>query len=396
MNKQKSKIIFLNQMAGPMFRELAEDVSKEWAPSTLFTGHPDTVKFSSNSNNTTLVIQKSPEYNRKSNLSRLVSWMRYFIAAFNVVRREQKESLIFIVSNPPFLGLLGLFFKIVRNQKYVILVYDIYPDLLVSLGKIRNGFVASMWNCFNRVVYQNSTIVFTIGQDMADRLNSKFDVKRTCAGKVISIPCWADLDIIKPIPKDKNWFAGKYGHPGKTTVLYSGNMGNTHDIESILEVAKELSGVPGIHFLFIGEGAKWVLVENTIKENNLQNITLLPFQPEDILPYSLTTGDIGIVAYQPGTEGCMVPSKTYYYMAAGLAILVTSSKKNTLSETVDQFDCGISVRSGDISGMANAILDVHNNPTLLDSYKKIARCAAETLYSRKNTEEFERAIKSVA
>ena len=37
---------------------------------------------------------------------------------------------------------------------------------------------------------------------------------------------------------------------------------------------------------------------------------------------------------------------------AASAYCSTSSMANTLSATVDQFDCGISVRSGDVSGMA--------------------------------------------
>lgn len=379
-------------MAGPMFRELAEDLSKKWDPSILLTGHPDTLTFRGDA---TLTIQAALGYSRKSNLSRLLSWVRYFFCALLMVWKQPSDSFLFIVSNPPFLGILGLFFKVFRKQKYVVLVYDIYPDLLVGLGRIRNGLFTKAWIFLNRLVYQHSSIVFTIGQDMAAHLECQFDAKKASVGKVVSIPCWADLSIIKPILKGENWFAKKYVPPNKTTVLYSGNMGNTHDIESIIEVARMLSGESGIHFLFIGEGAKWALVEKAIAEHNLKNITLLPFQPEDVLPYSLTSGDIGIVAYQSGTEGCMVPSKTYYYMAAGLAILVACNKENTLSATVDQFDCGMNIKTGDITSMANAILKVHNNPALLESYKKRAREASEILYSRKNTGQFTEAIESL-
>ena len=42
MSTTKAKILFLNQMAGPLFRELAEDVAEEFGPSILYTGHPHT------------------------------------------------------------------------------------------------------------------------------------------------------------------------------------------------------------------------------------------------------------------------------------------------------------------------------------------------------------------
>jgi hypothetical protein len=43
MEQERNRIIFLNQMAGPLFRELAEDLAKVWPQSTLYTGHPDTI-----------------------------------------------------------------------------------------------------------------------------------------------------------------------------------------------------------------------------------------------------------------------------------------------------------------------------------------------------------------
>ena len=80
----------------------------------------------------------------------------------------------------------------------------------------------------------------------------------------------------------------------------------------ILDAATELEPKHEIHFLFIGEGKKYSLVEQHMKTHQLQNITLLPFQPEEVLPYSIASGDIGIVAYENGSQGCMIPSKTFY------------------------------------------------------------------------------------
>ena len=41
----KSRLIMLNQMAGPLFRELAEDLAPLYKDGCLLvTGHPDTLK----------------------------------------------------------------------------------------------------------------------------------------------------------------------------------------------------------------------------------------------------------------------------------------------------------------------------------------------------------------
>jgi glycosyltransferase involved in cell wall biosynthesis len=384
------KILLLNQTVGPLFRELAEDLARVWFPSLLYTGHPQPRGFTGND---TLVIKAGPKYDRRSNLMRFFSWSRYFISAFWVVARHSRRALLFIVSNPPFLGLVGLFFKLARGQKYVVLVYDIYPDLLLGLGTIRQGFISRTWEFLNHIVLENADLVFTIGEDMAGLLCEKYDLGKTKAQRAVVVPNWADVASIKPIAKADNWFARKHGQLGKITVLYSGNMGNSHDIESILEVASELRENNLVHFLFIGGGAKWSLVERMKAGKNLQNITLLPFQPEEIIPFSIPTGDIGVVAYQPGTECCSVPSKAYYYMAAGLVPLVVADRETDLGKMVIDRRCGVVVPNRDMEAMKQAILTLSADIELLQKYKTIARKTAEESFSRDNTARYIEAIR---
>jgi glycosyltransferase involved in cell wall biosynthesis len=390
MGKKGNRIIFLNQMAGPLFRELAEDLSKVWSQSVLFTGHPDTIHHSRES---CLRIEPAPGYDRSSYFSRFKSWVQYFFKALWFVWKQSKDSTLFIVSNPPFLGLAGLFFKCFRRQRYVMLVYDIYPDLLIALERLKKGVVSKCWDFFNRIIYENASQVITIDRDMGRRLEKKFDVFKTDGKKIVCIPPWADIEIIKPLDKKQNRFAAKYDLLDKTTVLYSGNMGHSHDIETILDTAKKLRREAGIHFLFIGEGAKWALVKKTIEGFHLNNITLLPFQPEEVLPLSMASGDIGIIAYQDGTQGCMSPSKACYYMAAGLPLLVISDCETDLTRLIKEKSCGIWVKNGDIEGMAKAVKELSENPVLLARYKKAARKIAEQFYSRKNTKLFVDALR---
>ncbi len=381
MNKSNTKILFLNQMAGPLFRELAEDVSGALGASVLYTGHPHTVAREGTDN---LSIESAPGYDRKSNLRRLFSWFRYFFAAFSLVLKHERTALLFIVSNPPFLGVLGYLFKRIRKQRYVVLVYDVYPDILIALGSLKDGFVARLWRRLNRLILEHADAVIAISHDMESLLKTHYDLKQTLPGKAVVIPNWADVETIKPLDKEANWFARQHGQLGKTTVLYSGNMGNTHDIEGILEVARLLKEESHIHFLFIGEGAKWSLVENAIKDEGLGNITLLPFQPEEVLPFSMTSGDIGIVPYHPGTEGSIVPSKSYYYMAAGVVPVIVSSQPTDLASMVVENECGIAVDSGDHELMAEKILELDKNEDLLGKYKLAARTTAEKSFSRTN------------
>jgi glycosyltransferase involved in cell wall biosynthesis len=370
-------------MAGPLFRELAEDISTQWSPSLLITGHPDTLKCAQSGS---LKLVAACEYERRSHAARTLSWIRYFVCVLFRSWRMSGTALLFLVSNPPFLGLVGYIFKRLRRQHYVVLVYDIHPDALVRFGVLKeSGWTARLWRKLNRLVWQNADVVFTIGDRMGKELERKFDASKTRAGKVVVVPNWASTDWIRPLAKNRNEFAQKYGQVGKLTVMYSGNLGQTHDIETILAAAKELREHESIRFMIIGDGAKKHIVEEAKRRDELDNLTVLPFQPEHVLPYSLPTADVAVVTLAKGVEGLSVPSKTFYYMAAGSALSGLCDGRSEVAQVISRHDCGFWVRPGDTDAMVSRILELCSDRAKLSRYCANSRLAAETFYSRTNT-----------
>lgn len=382
----QQNIVFLNQFSTSLFRELAEGISEKWPPSVLVSGHHKNVK---SSKTNPLQIIAAPRYYRTNNVTRIISWVKYLVFVLFRCWRLSAGALLFIVSNPPFLGLFGYICKRLRNQQYVVLVYDIHPDLLIKFGKLKQtGLIARLWHKMNKLVWENAEIVFTIGDGMAESLNRRFDVGKTSLGEIIVVPNWADTNWMHPIAKQENEFARNYKQVGKFTVLYSGNLGQTHDIETILEAAKRLRDNSSIHFMIIGHGAKKNIVEKVKLDENLENLTVLPFQPEELLPLSFATGDISVVTMARGSEGLMVPSKTYYAMAAGSALIGLCSPETEIADTIKKHNCGLVVRPGDTDSLINAILQLSTDQERLSELKTNSRSAAEKFYSKNNVDKY--------
>jgi len=390
-NENEPQIIFLNQVSGKLFQELAEGLAGSVdGQCLLYTGSDKSNEIKSTSN---LKIIKAPGYHRGNYYFRLLDWFKYFWFVFWSVLKQTSSTLIFIVSNPPFLPLIGYLMKKLRGQHYVVLIYDIYPDLAIYLGKMsRQGFLTRIWHWFNKVAWQNSEAIFTIGDDMAIKLESKFNANHTRLGHIAVISNWVDHNFIKPLPKEKNWFAQQYGQVNKFTVLYSGNLGATHDLETIVAAAKELRYVNKIQFLIIGDGYKRVYIDKFINREKLSNILLLPFQPENVLPFSFTTGDIALVTLSKGVEGLSVPSKVYYAMASGSALLCISSGNNELKTIIKKHQCGLSVESGDVEGLVSAIKRFSEDSTFLKNCKSNARKAVKIYYTKKNIEKYRKIL----
>jgi glycosyltransferase involved in cell wall biosynthesis len=386
---KRPRIIFLNQMAGPLFRELAEDISREWSPSLLFTGHPDTIN---RRQTASLCIKAAPKYQRRSYISRVISWFNYCVYVLFRCLLLNSDAILFLVA-PVFVGMIGYLFKRLRGQRYVVLVYDITPDGFIKFGHLKeSGLIVRLWRRMNRLVWENAEVVFTLSDQLACTLEYRFDVHKTSAGQVIVVPNWADVNWIRPMAKDKNEFAIKNNQVEKLTVMYSGNLGQAHDIETILEAAKKLKVNNSVHFMIIGEGAKKKLVEKIKSENGLNNLTLLPLQPEHLLPALLSTGDLAVISLDKGSEGIMVPSKTYYAMAAGAALIGLCDNNSEVARIISRHQCGVVVNPGDTNTMINAIKDFLNDKSKLDLCRANSRNAAERFYSRANTKLYLQAL----
>jgi len=106
-------------------------------------------------------------------------------------------------------------------------------------------------------------------------------------------------------------------------------------------------------------------------------VRFLPYQPWDDLPYSLTSGDVSVVAVKEGFEGIVVSSKLYTAMAAGQPVLVVSQENDDEARIVRQFDAGANVEQGAAQEAAEVIERWTENPQLVERQGANAREAFE-------------------
>jgi glycosyltransferase involved in cell wall biosynthesis len=195
------------------------------------------------------------------------------------------------------------------------------------------------------------------------------------------VPSWIDVDHVRPISKEDNWFAQQHNQIDKLTVLYSGNMGMARNLDIVIQVAERMSEDSRIGFLLIGDGPQRKGLQQTVVHKELSNITILPWQSKKDLPYSLATGDVAIVSLNREAAGIAMPSKTYSMMAAGCALITLSDGQNDLADTVERHACGINVGCNDIDGLEVALHRFLDKPDFLSACRHNARQAAEAFFS---------------
>lgn len=291
-------------------------------------------------------------------------------ALLYLLRAWQRNNVLLVTTAPPFLPVIGYLAYLLFRLPYVCILYDLYPDIAIALGVVsKQSWVVRLWNAINKQVWRKAKGIVVLSPAMKQKIVAHCP---EVADKVSVIHSWANPEAIVPIPKHENWFAHEYGLVNKFTVMYSGNMGRCHDIDTMLEAAKQLQDEP-IQFVCIGGGAKR---EELIKEVNrlgLNNFTFLPYQDKQVLPYSLTACDLSLVSVDAITEGLVVPSKLYSALASGRPIAVICSQSSYLREMVADANCGSTFENGDGQGLAQFIRFLSRDPQIGERMGKAGR-----------------------
>ena len=273
-------------------------------------------------------------------------------AMVHLMKRFRRYEVLLVTTAPPFLPVVGYLANILFGLPYVCLLYDLYPDIAVELEVVSaNNPIAKLWRWLNCRVWRRSAGIIVLSDSMKSRIVAHCpEVEK----KISVIHSWADDQKIVPIPKAENWFVQKHGLGEHFVVLYSGNMGRCHDIDTLFETAKLLRDEP-ILFVCIGGGAKREGLVKRVTEAALENFRFLPYQEKAVLPYSLTAGDLSLVSVAEGMQDLVAPSKLYPAMATGRAIAAICPQKSYLGVLLGEANCGIAVANGGAEVLANFV-----------------------------------------
>ena len=319
-------------------------------------------------------------FDRSRLFLRLVNLVTISLSLFGAAwSRVTSGDVVVVTTNPPTLPFLTLLAARLRGARCALLVHDVYPDVLVASGMFtRNSVLVRAIGALQRALYRHLDMIIVIGRDMESLITTRLPDSRR---SIVRIPNWADADAVHPQRKAGNALLTKLGLADKFIVEYSGNMGRTHGLEALVAAAERFRSDESVHFLFIGDGAMKRWLERTVVERALSNVTVLPYQPREMLTVLLNACDIAIISFASGMAGVSVPSRMYNVLAAGKPIIAVSDEASELAQLVREEIVGWVVAPGDAIAIAGSITEAQRDKNRLVAMGQRARHAAETKYS---------------
>lgn len=319
----------------------------------------------------TILRMWSTRFRKTSFVGKLLNQTTFSLtAAWEVLWRHHDAQLL-LLTNPPYLPLLGWLCHLTRRQRFGVVLFDIMPQQAELLEFIKpGGLIAGLWRRLNHVWYRAADYTIVLSRDMLKGALENARLAGTpeeavARAKTHVIHVWSDDRLINPAPKCSSQEAVRLGVTSRFVVQYSGNHGRFHDIETLVGIARTFAEDPGLAFQFIGEGQKKTLVEQWLKVGRPTSVYSSSYVSKHLLADSLAMCDLGVVAQMPGQEKVCYPSKLLGIMAAGRAVLAICPPDCEMARMIREHDIGWVVPNGDIAEGRRVLLEAQSNPVAM-------------------------------
>lgn len=295
----------------------------------------------------------------KSAFLRIISFVYWHFLCLLIGLRIKNINYILSPSPPLTIGLISLVIAKKNKAKFIYNVQEIYPDILIKNNILKSKFLLNILKKIELFIYKHASAVTTIDQSFYNKIIDRFeDIK-----KVKIIPNFVDIDLFKPIKEKVNLPYPFINDIKKTKLLYAGNIGLYQDWEPLIYAANELKN-SNIEFWIIGEGSKKNSLQKIIRDNNLSNIKLFPYQKRELMPLIYSSVDINFILINELMDQDGFPSKVYSIMATSKPIIVVTKANSPIYNFLSKLDCSILVYKNKNIEFLNSILYLVNNKPL--------------------------------
>ncbi|MDQ3953412.1 MAG: glycosyltransferase family 4 protein [Actinomycetota bacterium] len=255
---------------------------------------------------------------------------------------------VLALSPPLTLGVAGWLAARRRRGPLVFNVQDVFPDVAVELGVIKNRRVIAAASALERWCYDRANAVTVLSEDLRENVARK----TRDPSKVKVIPNFVDTGTIVPAERE-NAYRREHGLSGKTVVMYAGNVGLSQSLDLVVAAAGALAHEEDLVFVVNGEGAARADLERTAR--GLRNVSFVDPQPPERLPEVLAAADVHVVPLKRGLARSSVPSKTYSILAAGRPLIASVDVGSEVARVVEESGAGTAVPPDDAEAFTKAV-----------------------------------------
>ena len=313
-----------------------------------------------------------------SPLRRILAFLTFVYFSRAAISRMGDFEVVFATSTPLTVGIPGMFAARRRRCPLVFEVRDLWPELPIKLGYLKNPLARWAARFLERKIYSRSARIVALSPFMVDGVAKTGFPKE----RIHFIPNCSDLDINRPKSKDPEFRRRMGWADDAVVVLYPGTLGFANGLHAVIDAAPYLQeSAPNVTIALVGEGNEKKSLTARVIGEKLTNVVISEPIPRMDLPRLLNSADIGLISLKdnPVLFGSS-PNKFFDFLSVGKPIVMNCDL--WLGEILKEFNCGIPVEPSNPKVLAEAITRLANDEELRRNMGANSRRAAEQRFDR--------------
>lgn len=299
-----------------------------------------------------IIINRVPLYpsHDRSAVRRIMNYVSFaFTSLIYIIFFTRRVDVIYAYHPPLTIGFVAAIYKLIRRNRMVLDVQDLWPDTLRATGMIKNKYVLSVIDKIAKLIYRVSDKIVVLSEGFNNRLVNRGVPQE----KVEIIKNWADEDKLNLTTEVKHFSINDSRY---FNILFAGNIGKAQALDSIIDAAEILvSRNSSVLFIFLGRGLEVENLKEIVKSRNLNNVLFLPAVEMEKVGEFLRAADALLVHLRDDELfEITIPSKVQAYMAIGKPILMAA--KGDAANLVYKAKCGVIAEPENPVSLANAAL----------------------------------------
>ena len=268
---------------------------------------------------------------------------------------------LILYSTPPITFSKVIDFVKKRDNAYAyLLLKDIFPQNAVDMKMLKEGGILhKLFLKKEKRLYELSDAIGCMSEANRDYVLThnttiaphKLEVNPNSIVPIETIQTLEEKQIIKE----------KYGLPlHKKILVYGGNLGKPQGLDFLLETINTTIN-PNVFFLIVGSGTEYSRIFKWFRNEKPKNALLLEGLSKADYDKLLNACDVGLIFLHKDFTIPNFPSRLLSYLEMKMPVIAATDAVTDIGSVIEKNKCGVSVLSGDTSGMQKAINTIFSN-----------------------------------
>jgi len=292
--------------------------------------------------------------NNDSFIKRIFKFLSFSISSTKKALLIQSD-VVFATSTPLTIAIPGLVYSKFKKVPLVFEVRDLWPELPIAVGAIKNKLIINLSEWLERYTYRNSTRLIGLSPGMCDGIirhginKDKVTLAtNSCDTELFDV----DIEIGEAFKKSNLTFL-----KDRKLVVYTGTFGLINKVDYLPILAEKMKQIDdSICFVAIGDGMEKSFVINKAKELGVynDNLFILPPVAKTEIVKLLSAADLSLSLFGPVKEMWHnSANKLFDALASGTPIAINYG--GWQKDFIDEFECGLVLDALDFTQSAQAM-----------------------------------------